>query len=72
MSETPEHRKAADIVLPSTRTRAYIYRVLVTLGPVAAFYGLLDQQEVVLWLAVAAQTLGVGLAAVHTSTRSKQ
>lgn len=51
------------------RNRAYLYRVLVALGPLAVTYGLLSEEEVALWLAVAAQTLGVGLAARHTKRK---
>lgn len=54
------------------RIRAYIYRVLLAGAPVAVFYGLISQQEAVVWLAFAAQTLGVGLAAANTTTRKEQ
>lgn len=53
----------------SERRRAYAYRVLLAVGPLAVFYGLLSEQEVALWLAVAGQTLGLGIAAANTTTK---
>ncbi len=50
------------------KTRAYIYRVLVAVAPIAVFYGAVSGQEVALYLSAAATILGVGLAAVNTST----
>jgi len=50
------------------KRRAYIYRVLVTLGPAALLYGLLTAEEVAVWLAAAAAVLGNGLAAANTPT----
>lgn len=51
-------------------TRAYIYRVLVAVAPIAVFYGAVTGEEVALYLAAAATILGVGLAAVNTSTKA--
>lgn len=48
--------------------RAYIYRVLVAAQPVATFYGIVAEQAAALWIALAAAVLGLGLAAVNTST----
>lgn len=48
--------------------RAWLYRVLVPLGALAVFYGWLSEQEVLLWLALIAEMLGVSLAAANTST----
>lgn len=67
-----QHSKGGRLAaLFSERNRAYAYRILVAAGPLAATYGLLSKEEVALWLALAAQTLGVGLAARHTSTHKK-
>lgn len=40
-------------------TRAYIYAILVALGPLASFYGLATQEEIVLWLGVGGTILGI-------------
>jgi hypothetical protein len=55
--------------MPSERTRAYIYRLLLAAGPVAVFYGLVTEQELAVWLTLAAQALGVGLAVANTTTK---
>lgn len=55
--------------LMSETTRAYIYRVLTALSVVAVAYGVLTEQEVALWLTVAAAVLGNGLAAINTTTK---
>ena len=62
---TPTRRKR----LMSETTRAYIYRVLTALSVVAVAYGVLTEQEVALWLTVAAAVLGNGLAAINTTTK---
>lgn len=49
-------------------TRAYIYRVLLTLQPVVVAYGLSTDTQAVLWVSVASAVLGTGLATVNTST----
>lgn len=55
--------------MPSEKTRAYIYRVLVALGTVAVFYGVISSEEAVVLGAAAATILGTGLAALNTSTK---
>lgn len=55
--------------LSDERTRGYIYRVLVSAGTVAVFYGLLTGDELVVWLALAGTVLGNGLAAANSSIR---
>lgn len=52
----------------SQNTRAYIYRVALAAGGVAAFYGWLSHEEVAVWGGFAATVLGTGLAAVNTKT----
>lgn len=57
------------ITKPSTEARAYIYRVLLAAGAVAAFYGLLSGEELAIWGAFAATILGTGIATVNTTTK---
>lgn len=51
-------------------TRAYIYRVLVAASTVAVFYGVISGEEAAVLLPAIATILGVGLAALNTSTKS--
>lgn len=55
--------------VPSEKVRAYVYRILVVLGPVLAFHGIATDVALTLYLALAAEVLGVGLAVRNTSTR---
>lgn len=54
--------------------RAYIYRVFLTLAPIAVIYGAIEQGAVGLWIAVAGAVLAIpsGLATANTSTKSNQ
>jgi hypothetical protein len=54
------------------RNRALLYRFLLVLGPVAVAVGLVTEEEAAFWLAVAAETLGVGMAVANTSTKEQQ
>ena len=54
--------------MPSEKVRAYIYRVLLAVSPVVAFYGYLTQEEITLWLGVASTVLNV-LPAMNTTTK---
>jgi hypothetical protein len=56
-------------IIPSPAVRAWIYGVLIAAGPLAVFYGLATEHEVVLWLGVAAAALGNGLAVANTPTK---
>lgn len=47
------------------QTRAYIYRILIAVGALAAGYGLISGNEVALWTGVIAAVLNV-LPAVNT------
>lgn len=38
--------------------RSWAYRVLLALGPVAVFYGLVTAEEAALWIGVAAAAIG--------------
>lgn len=51
-------------------TRAYIYRIVLGLSPIAVFYGLVTSEEAALWVALIANALGVSLAAANTSTKA--
>ena len=55
--------------MPNEATRAWIYRVLVAAVPVLIAYGVLDEATAAVWIGLAAAVLGVGLAAVNTSTK---
>ena len=53
----------------SEEVRGYIYRILTVVGAVLIFYGLFSQEELALWLGVAAtilQTGGNALASLNT------
>lgn len=50
-------------------TRAYIYRVILALQPVAVAYGLVTESEAALWIGVASAVLSAGLATAYTSTK---
>lgn len=49
-------------------TRAYIYRILMSVSPIVVGYGLLTGEQAALWLSLIANILGVTLAAANTST----
>ena len=53
----------------SEKTRAYIYRILLAVSPLVAFYGFLTQEELMLWLGVASTVLNI-LPAMNTSTKN--
>lgn len=54
--------------MPNEKTRAYIYRILLAISPVVAFYGFLTQEEITLWLGVASTVLNI-LPVMNTSTK---
>ena len=49
-------------------TRAYIYRIVLALIPIATAYGIVAETEAALFVGLAAAILSTGLAAVNTST----
>lgn len=55
--------------MPNEKVRAYIYRILLAVSPLVAFYGLLSAEEVTLWLGVAGTALNI-LPVMNTSTKS--
>lgn len=55
--------------MPNEKTRAYIYRVLLAVSPLVAFYGYLSQEEITLWLGVASTVLNI-LPAMNTTTKN--
>lgn len=56
--------------IPSEKTRAYIYRVLVGLGAVALTYGLLSANEIATWLGLAGIVFNV-MPTANTTTKDK-
>lgn len=52
------------------QTRAWIYRILIAAGAVAAGYGLLSDNEVALWAGLAATVLNI-MPAANTSTHPR-
>lgn len=54
--------------MPSEKVRAYIYRVLLAVSPLVAFYGLLSADEIALWLGVASTVLNI-MPVLNTSTK---
>lgn len=57
--------------MPDEKVRAYIYRVLLSVSPLVAFYGLLTQEELTLWLGVASTVLNI-LPVMNTSTKGNE
>lgn len=47
--------------------RAYIYRALAAASPLLGVYGFAEDQEILLYLGIAAAVLGNGLAVINTS-----
>ena len=58
-------------VMPSEKARAYIYRILLAVSPLVAFYGLLTQEEITLWLGVASTALNI-LPVMNTSIKDNE
>jgi hypothetical protein len=50
------------------KTRAYIYRIVLALIPIATAYGVIAEAEAGLFVGLAAAVLSTGLAAANTST----
>lgn len=58
--------------MPNERTRAWLYRVLLTLQPLIVAYGVASSEQAAMWVAVAAAALGSGLASANTSTKTTE
>jgi hypothetical protein len=56
--------------MPSMRTRAYIYRVIIALGSAVALWGILSGEQLASLLGIAAAVLNI-LPAANTSTRGE-
>jgi hypothetical protein len=54
--------------MPNEKVRAYIYRILLAVSPLVAFYGLLSTDELALWLGVASTILNI-MPVMNTSTK---
>lgn len=57
------------MTMPSQKTRAWIYRCLVAAGAILVGHHLIDGSMLTLYLGLAGEFLGVGLAAANTSTK---
>lgn len=57
--------------MPSEQIRAYIYRLLMAAGAIAMFYGIMTNEELVVWLGFASVALNV-LPATNTSTKNNE
>jgi 4-amino-4-deoxy-L-arabinose transferase-like glycosyltransferase len=55
--------------MPNERVRAYLYRVIVAALPILTAYGIVNDTDVPLYVALAAAILSTGLATANTSTR---
>lgn len=51
---------------PSPTQRQWLYAVTTALVPILVVYGIVDDNTVTLWLALAAAVLGTGTAYAHT------
>ena len=49
--------------------RGWLYRILLAIGAILAFRGLVSNEELPLWLALASAVLGNGVAAINTPTK---
>ena len=56
--------------MPNESVRAWLYRVLLALQPLAVAYGLTTSETAALWAAAILSALGFGLATANTSTTS--
>lgn len=54
--------------LLTEQVRAYIYRVLMAVGAVLAFYGILSNEAIAVWLGLASVVFNV-MPAVNTNTK---
>lgn len=52
--------------IKNNAARAYIYGILVAAGAIALVYGLVTNEELVVWLALGGAILGNGLALANT------
>jgi hypothetical protein len=50
-------------------TRAYLYRILLTVQPLAIAYGVTTSELAALWVSVVSAVLGFTLASANTSTQ---
>ncbi|QFG13457.1 holin [Gordonia phage Powerball] len=51
---------------PTPAQRQWLYAVITALVPILVVYGIVDDNSVTLWLALAAAVLGTGTAFAHT------
>lgn len=67
-----EHRAdtAKGHIIPSARVRAYLYGVMVAAGAVALVYGLVNAEQLGVWLALGGAVLGVSNAVAYANVRN--
>lgn len=56
---------------PSPQARQYLYGIITVAMPILVAYGIVDANQVVLWLALAGQVLATGTAAVAVAQQRK-
>lgn len=65
---TNENENTGNIIKKES-TRAYIYRVLTAAVPLLTLWGVVAENEVPLYIGLAAAILGLPVAAANTSTK---
>lgn len=56
--------------MPNEVTRAWLYRISLAVIPLLVVFGILREEDVALWVALAGAVLNSGLAAANTSTKA--
>ncbi len=69
MSTVPDAHPVLPWLTPVRR--AWLYRVTGAAAPLLAFYGVVSEQAVPLWLAFAGSLIGSSVAALHTPTEEQ-
>lgn len=59
--------KMSRMTMPSERTRAYVYRVLLAAIPLLVGFGLVQESDVSVWIGLVGAVLSTGLATANTS-----
>lgn len=56
-------------MIKSEATRAYLYRILLAVQPLAIAYGVTTSELAALWVSVVSAVLGLALATANTTTK---
>jgi len=59
-------------IIPSVKTRAYLYGLMVAAAPIVVFYGLMTLAETGLWIAFGGVALGVSNAIAYANRGSNE